>query len=48
MVTERILHMTAADYLAFEEESEFKHEYIDGEIYPMTGGTSYAQRMIIN
>ena len=39
MVTERILHMTVADYLAFEQESEIKHEYIDGEIYPMTGGT---------
>ena len=32
--------MTVADYLAWEERQEFKHEYIDGEIIEMTGGTS--------
>ncbi len=30
---------TVAEYLAYEKDSEFKHEYIDGEIYAMTGGT---------
>lgn len=30
---------TEAEYLAFERESEFKHEYIDGQIVAMTGGT---------
>ena len=39
MIPERIQQMTVAEYLAFEEGSEIKHEYIDGELYPMTGGT---------
>lgn len=30
---------TPAEYLAFESESEIKHEYRDGEIVEMTGGT---------
>ncbi len=32
--------MTVADYLAWEERQEIKHEYIDGEIIEMTGGTA--------
>ncbi len=39
MVINSVRQMTVEEYLAFELESEFKHEYIDGEIYPMTGGT---------
>ncbi len=31
--------MSVADYLAWEEWQELKHEYIDGEIIEMTGGT---------
>ncbi|MGI0483699.1 Uma2 family endonuclease [Geminocystis sp. CENA526] len=31
---------TPEEYLAFEENSEFKHEYRNGEIVPMTGGTT--------
>ena len=31
--------MTVADYLAWEEWQELKHEYIDGEIIEMSGGT---------
>lgn len=30
---------TFEEYLAYEEEIGIKHEYIDGEIYAMTGGT---------
>ena len=37
MLTKQI--MTVADYLAWEEWQELKHEYIDGEIIEMTGGT---------
>ena len=48
MVTERIFHMTVADYLAFEEESDIKHEYIDGEICPMTGGTFRHAMIMMN
>jgi Uma2 family endonuclease len=31
---------TPEEYLAFEEKSEFKHEYRNGEIVAMTGGTT--------
>jgi Uma2 family endonuclease len=30
---------TYADYLALEESSNVKHEYLEGEIYAMAGGT---------
>jgi Uma2 family endonuclease len=32
-------HHRYADYLALEEVSNVKHEYLDGEIYAMAGGT---------
>lgn len=31
---------TPEEYLQLEEQAEFKHEYHDGEIVPMTGGTT--------
>ena len=31
--------LTVEQYLELEDESEIRHEYIDGEIYPMPGGT---------
>src|ERR1051326_7274407 len=37
--TARRLHYTYAQYLALEEESSIRHEYLDGEIYAMAGGT---------
>lgn len=33
-------YYTPEEYLALEEEAEYKHEYRDGEIIPMTGGTT--------
>jgi Uma2 family endonuclease len=32
-------HYTYADYLALEAASNVKHEFLDGEIYAMAGGT---------
>jgi Uma2 family endonuclease len=32
-------HYTLADYLRLERDSDQKHEYFDGEIYAMAGGT---------
>ena len=36
----RILPMSVADYLAFEETSDVRHEYIGGEIYAMSGAST--------
>jgi Uma2 family endonuclease len=35
----RRLHYTYADYLALEEGSSIRHEFLDGEIYAMAGGS---------
>lgn len=37
--TARQVHYTYAEYLALEEESTVRHEYLDGEIYAMAGGS---------
>jgi Uma2 family endonuclease len=37
--SERHHHYTFADYLAYEDGSNVKHEFFDGEIYAMAGGT---------
>jgi Uma2 family endonuclease len=36
---EHFPHFTPTEYLEWEEQQEFRHEYIDGEVYAMTGGT---------
>ena len=33
------IHYTYAEHLAFEESSNVKHEFLDGQIYAMAGGT---------
>ncbi len=39
MSTARRVHYTYAEYLAMEEASSVRHEYLDGEIYAMAGGS---------
>ncbi len=48
MAIESIRQMTVEEYFAFEESSEIRHEYIDGEVYPMTGGTVHHGDIITN
>lgn len=48
MVIDRIRQMTVEEYFAFDEASEYKNEYIDGEVYPMTGGTAYHAEIMWN
>ena len=44
--TEISKHYTLEEYLALEERAEFKSEYDDGEIIPMTGGSLNHNRII--
>ncbi|MFM9961864.1 MAG: Uma2 family endonuclease [Planctomycetaceae bacterium] len=39
MSSAAIQHYSPADYLALERASEFKHEFFDGEMFRMSGGT---------
>lgn len=48
MAIELIRQMTVEEYFAFDEASEYKNEYIDGEVYPMTGGTAYHAEIMLN
>jgi len=34
-----VARMSDAEYLAFEQAGETKHEYLDGEVFAMAGGT---------
>ncbi|MDE2858448.1 MAG: Uma2 family endonuclease [Chloroflexota bacterium] len=40
MVT-NIRHLTVEEYLAFDDASEIRNEYIDGELIPMPGGSNH-------
>ena len=40
--------MTPEEYLAFEEKSLVKHEYIDGKVYAMSGTTDSHNTLSIN
>ncbi|MCY4071228.1 MAG: Uma2 family endonuclease [Chloroflexi bacterium] len=48
MVTNLKPRLTVQEYLAWEAENEIKHEYIDGEVYAMSGGTGKHSSIIIN
>ena len=47
MVIDSIRQMTVEEYFAFDEASEYKNEYIDGEVYPMTGGTAHHAEIML-
>ena len=38
--------LSVADYLALEAESSVRHEYVDGQIYAMTGATRTHNRLV--
>jgi Uma2 family endonuclease len=40
--------MSVEEYLAFERRSEGRHEYLDGEIFAMTGASRYHNRLAVN
>ncbi len=47
MAIDSLRQMTVEEYFAFDEASEYKNEYIDGEAYPMTGGTAYHAEIML-
>ena len=40
--------MSEDEYLAFERNSDLKHEYIDGEVFAMAGASRYHNLMSVN
>jgi len=40
--------MTEAEYLAYERSSDIKHEYIDGEVFAMTGASRAHNLISVN
>lgn len=48
MEAARVLPMSVADYLAFEETSAVKHEFVGGEIHAMSGASLAHNRIAGN
>jgi hypothetical protein len=45
MATAGHARYTYAQYVAVEQQSDIKHEFLDGAIYAMAGGTQRARRL---
>ena len=48
MEAARALPMSVEDYLAFEEASAVRHEFIDGEVYAMSGASAAHNAIALN
>ena len=48
MEAARVLPMTVAEFLAFEETSDVKHEFVGGEIHAMSGGSRVHNKVSLN
>lgn len=48
MQTQQQKSYTSAEYLNLEINSQQRHEYINGEIIPMTGGTPNHNKIALN
>ncbi len=48
MEVAQVLPLSVADYLAFEETSAVRHEYIGGAIHAMSGGTTTHNRIALS
>jgi Uma2 family endonuclease len=47
-ITENFPRFTPEQYFAWEEQQNCRHEYLNGEVYAMTGGTLNHGRIAIN
>ncbi len=41
-------HISIAEYLKFEENSQIRHEYLGGQIFAMSGGSEEHNRIALN
>lgn len=41
-------HLSVADYLAKEERSALRHEYVNGQVYAMTGASKSHNTIVLN
>lgn len=48
MTIETATHVTPDEYLAAERLSEYRSEYLDGDVCPMTGGSANYIRIVAN
>lgn len=48
MTTQTITYVTPDEYLAAERLSDYRSEYLDGGVYPMTGGSINHNQITIN
>jgi len=48
IATPQSFYLTPEEYFIWEEQQEFKHEYIDGEVFAMTGGTLPHNKVTLN
>ena len=48
MVSKLKPRLSVQEYLVWEAENEIKHEYIDGEVFAMSGGTGKHSSIMIN
>jgi Uma2 family endonuclease len=42
------MYMTVEEYLGYDRASDEKHEYYDGEVVPLAGGTTYHNRLTLS
>ena len=48
MVASRVFLLSPEEYLAWEEKSEVRHEYIDGEVFAMAGSSDDHAAIVSN
>lgn len=48
MATEPTRHLSITEYLVLERASEMKHEYLDGEMFAMTGASRNHNRIAVD
>jgi Uma2 family endonuclease len=48
MTTQTVTHVTPDEYLAAERLSEYRSEYLDGGVYPMTGASANHVQIVFN